>query len=67
MRVENLKKRLSKLKCNHKVKEKISSEISSYEAISSHSPELGMIRDYLDWMLHLPWNVYTKDTKDLLR
>ncbi len=65
--VEKLKRRLSKLKCNHKVKEKISSEISRYEAISSHSPELGMIRDYLDWMFHLPWNVYTKDTKDLLR
>ena len=62
-----LKKQLSKLKCNYKVKEKIRSEISRYEAVSSHSPELGMIRDYLDWMLHLPWNVYTKDTKDLSR
>ena len=63
--VSLLKKRLSKLKCNSKVREKIKSEISRYEAISSHSPELGMIRDYLDWMLHLPWNVYTRDTKDL--
>lgn len=63
--VEKLKKRLSRLKCSRKVKEKISSEISRYEAVGSHSPEVGMIRDYLDWMLHLPWNVYTKDTKDL--
>lgn len=63
--VSLLKKKLSKLKCNSKVREKIKSEISRYEAISSHSPELGMIRDYLDWMLHLPWNVYTRDTKDL--
>ena len=63
--VSLLKKRLSKLKCNSKVREKIKSEISRYEAISSHSPELGMIRDYLDWMLHLPWNIYTRDTKDL--
>lgn len=65
--VEKLKKRLSRLKCSRKVKEKISSEISRYEAVGSHSPEVGMIRDYLDWMLHLPWNVYTKDTKDLLK
>lgn len=65
--IEKLKKKLSKLKCNHKIKEKISSEISRYEAISSHSPEIGMIRDYLDWMLHLPWNVYTKDTTDLVK
>ena len=65
--IENLKRRLSKLKCNYKVREKIKSEISRYEAMSSHSPELGMIRDYLDWMLHLPWNIYTKDTKDLVK
>lgn len=65
--IESLRKKLSKLKCNYKVKEKIQSEISRYEAVSSHSPEVGMIRDYLDWMLHLPWNVYTKDTKDLVK
>lgn len=63
--IERLKKKLSRLKCNYKVKEKIKNEISRYEASSSHSPEVGMIRDYLDWMLNLPWNVYTKDTKDL--
>lgn len=65
--VDTLRKRLSKLKCNYKTKEKIKNEISRYEASSSHSPELGMIRDYLDWMLHLPWNVYTKDTNDLVK
>lgn len=65
--IDSLRKKLSKLKCNYKVKEKIRSEISRYEAVSSHSPEVGMIRDYLDWMLHLPWNVYTKDTKDLAK
>lgn len=65
--VELLRKRLSKLKCSYKVKEKIRNEISRYEASSSHSPEMGIIRDYLDWMLHLPWNVYTKDTNDLAK
>ena len=65
--IEHLKKRLSKLKCNYKVREKIKSEISRYEAISNHSPEVGMIRDYLDWMLYLPWNIYTRDTKDLTK
>ena len=26
-----------------------------------------MIRDYLDWMLNLPWNNYTKDNEDLTK
>ena len=63
--VIKLKKKCAKLKCSNRVKEKINHEIARYEAINSNSPELGMIRDYLDWMLNLPWNTYTKDTEDL--
>ena len=65
--VIKLKKKCSKLKCNSTIKEKITHEISRYEAINSNSPELGMIRDYLDWMLNLPWNNYTKDNNDLMK
>lgn len=63
--VANLKYKLSKLKCNNKIKERIRKEISRYETTNSNSPELGTIRDYLDWMLHLPWNKFTKDVEDL--
>ena len=63
--IEKLKEKLKKLKCSSKVKEKIKSEIDKYEALHSHSPELGMVREYLDWMLNLPWNKYTKDNNDL--
>lgn len=65
--VVRLKKKISKLKCNSKVKEKITRELARYEAINSNSPELGIIRDYLDWMLNLPWNKYTKDNEDLAK
>lgn len=65
--VVRLKKKISKLKCSTKVKEKITRELARYEAINSNSPELGIIRDYLDWMLNLPWNKYTKDNEDLAR
>lgn len=63
--VANLKYKLSKLKCNNKVKERIKKEISRYETVNSNSPELGTIRDYLDWMLNLPWHKFTKDVEDL--
>ena len=63
--VEKLKEKLKKLKCSSKIKEKIRSEIDKYETLHSHSPELGMVREYLEWMLNLPWNKYTKDNQDL--
>ncbi len=63
--IETLSKKISKLKCNAKVKEKIKRELDRYESLNSNSPELGMVREYLDWMIHLPWNNYTKDTDDL--
>ncbi len=64
--IENLKKKCAKLKCNKKVLEKIKKEINRYENLPSSSPEVGMVREYLDWMLNLPWHNFTKDTKTLV-
>ena len=63
--VQRLRKKASKLKCNAKVREKIKRELERYDSLNSNSPELGMINEYLDWMINLPWNNYTKDTNDL--
>lgn len=58
-------KKINKLKCSAKVKDKIKREIERYDTLNNNSPELGMLREYLDWMLNLPWNKFTKDTDDL--
>ena len=63
--VERFNKKISKLKCSSKVKEKIKRELDRYDSLNSNSPELGMIREYLDWMINLPWSHYTKDIDDL--
>ncbi len=65
--VEQFSKKISKLKCNNKVKDKIKRELNRYSSLNSNSPEVGMIREYLEWMIHLPWNHYTKDTSDLVK
>ncbi len=65
--VERLSKKAAKLKCNGKVKEKIKRELDRFESLNSNSPELGIVREYLDWMINLPWNNYTKDTDDLAK
>lgn len=63
--VNRLKKKFSSLKCDSKVKDRIKREIDRYEATSINSPESGIIRDYLEWMLNLPWNKYTRDVNDI--
>lgn len=65
--VEIFNNKVKKIKCSSKVREKIKREIERYDSLNSNSPELGMIREYLDWMINLPWNNYTKDTDDLIK
>ncbi len=63
--IKKYKNRLKKLKCNRKVRERIKDEIRRYESASSSSPELVMMKDYIEWMLSLPWEVMTKDVTSL--
>ena len=63
--VEKLKLRIDKLDCPKKIKERLNFELSRYETGSSMSPEVNVIRDYIEWLLDLPWNVFTKDNDDL--
>ena len=63
--VETLKIKIKKLDCPKKIKERLNFELSRYETGSSMSPEINVIRDYIEWLLDLPWNVFTKDNDDL--
>ena len=60
-----LKKKAKSIKAPSKIKKRIERELGRYESTPSTSPELGIIREYLDWMLNLPWQKYTKDVSNL--
>jgi len=62
---EILKDRINELECPKKVKEKLLLELNKYSMASSFSPETGIIRNYIDWLLSLPWNTFTEERKDL--
>jgi ATP-dependent Lon protease len=47
------------------IQNRINEELNRYELTSPSSPEMGVIRNYLDWLASLPWNKYTKDNKDI--
>jgi ATP-dependent Lon protease len=40
-------------------------EVDRMSRIPSASPEVGVIRTYVDWLIGLPWNVSTDDRLDL--
>ena len=59
------RKKINKLKCPKKVKDRLLLEVSRYETMNPNSPELGMTRTYIETLLSLPWGIYTKDNSDL--
>lgn len=63
--INKLRDKIDKLKCNKKVKDRLYLELSRYETMTPNAPEISMIRNYIDWLLDLPWNNYTKDNNDL--
>lgn len=64
--LDGLNKRLSNLNANASIKEKIKREIKRYESLPVTSPEISVVRNYIEWMLDLPWDNYTTDNDNLI-
>jgi ATP-dependent Lon protease len=63
--VEELRSQLAEAGVPDKVREKIEKEIDRLEKMPSTSAEGGVIRNYIDWLLSLPWTKKTEDDLDL--
>lgn len=63
--VEEYLKQIKKAKMPKEAKEKAEKEAKRLLKINQASPEAGVIRTYLDWLIGLPWNKSTKDNKDI--
>ena len=63
--VKKLKEQVRELNIKESIKEKLNYEIDRYENMSSISPEVSIIRNYIEVMLNLPWGVNTDDIEDL--
>ena len=65
--VEDYQKRITALKLDKESEEKLLKEADRLLKMPSNSHEAGVIRGYLDTILALPWNKYTKDKIDIAK
>jgi len=59
------KDKIRNLKLSKDIEEKLLDEAERLNKVPPFSPESGVIKTYLDWIISLPWNIYTEDKLDL--
>jgi ATP-dependent Lon protease len=63
--ISELEERVASTKLSKEAKEKAEAEIKKLKSMSPMSAEATVVRNYLDWMLSLPWGVKSRVKKDL--
>jgi len=65
--IEDLRKKISALKAPSEVEKEALRELSRLERTSEMSAEHSVIRTFLDWIIELPWSVFTEERIELPR
>ncbi|GIL37914.1 endopeptidase La [Roseiterribacter gracilis] len=60
-----LDERIAKTKLSKEAREKAKAEMKKLRTMSPMSAEATVVRNYLDWMLSIPWNKRSKIKKDI--
>ncbi len=63
--IEELKRKIKKAKMPKKVEEEAFRQLKRLELMHPESAEAAVIRNYLEWLIELPWSKSTKDNLDL--
>jgi ATP-dependent Lon protease len=64
--IAELEERIAKTKLSKEAREKVDGEIKKLKSMSPMSAEATVVRNYLDWILSLPWGVRSRVKKDLI-
>jgi ATP-dependent Lon protease len=63
--LNELEERIRKTKLSKEAREKATAEVKKLRQMSPMSAEATVVRNYLDWMLSLPWGKKSKIKKDI--
>ncbi|MFC1839937.1 endopeptidase La [Thermodesulfobacteriota bacterium] len=63
--LEQLERKIKKKKLSKEAKTKVWQEFNKLKMMSPMSAEATVVRNYIDWIIALPWNDKTKDKMDL--
>ena len=63
--LDELREKIALFDGPNNIKDRLKSELRKLTFVSFSSPEVGTIRNYIDWLLSIPWNKETIDNFDL--
>ena len=65
--IAELEKKISEIKLTSEAKDKCKSEIKKLKSMSPMSAEATVIRNYLDWIISIPWNNPSLISKNIIK
>lgn len=63
--INKIKEKIENINLDDHIRIKIEEELNRYESLTDSSPEASVVRNYIEWLINIPWGVYTEDNKDL--
>jgi ATP-dependent Lon protease len=63
--IQELEEKIKQKKMSAEAKEKAEKELKKLKMMSPMSAEATVVRNYIDWIISLPWHEYTEDKLDI--
>ncbi|HEU0265562.1 MAG TPA: endopeptidase La, partial [Geobacterales bacterium] len=64
--LKELEERIEKIALSQEARDKVTNELKKLKQMSPMSAEAAVVRNYIDWLLSLPWGKLTGEKKDVI-
>ena len=65
--IEELTQRIAEAEMPESVEKTVLKELGRYEKVPTSSAESSVIRNYIEWLVSLPWSAQTEDDLDIIK